>query len=30
VATTLMDPANAVMWVARKPYETREFQEYTL
>jgi len=30
VATTLMDPANRVMWVARKPYEARDFQEYTL
>ncbi|MBP0619089.1 C45 family autoproteolytic acyltransferase/hydolase [Cupriavidus consociatus] len=30
VATTLMDAANKVMWVARKPYECREFQEYTL
>lgn len=30
VATTLMDAANRVMWVARKPYEARNFQEYTL
>ena len=30
VATTLMDAANGVMWVARKPYESREFQEYAL
>lgn len=30
VATTLMDAANGVMWVARKPYEGREFQEYAL
>jgi isopenicillin-N N-acyltransferase-like protein len=25
-----MDAANRVMWVARKPYEARNFQEYTL
>jgi len=30
VATTLMDAAQRVMWVARKPYEGRSFQEYTL
>ena len=30
VATTLMDAASRVMWVARKPYEARNFQEYTL
>lgn len=30
VATTLMDAAARVMWVARKPYEARNFQEYTL
>lgn len=30
VATTLMDAAHGVMWVARKPYESREFQEYSL
>ena len=30
VATTLMDAAQRVMWVARKPYEARSFQEYTL
>jgi len=30
VATTLMDATNRVMWVARKPYEARNFQEYTL
>jgi isopenicillin-N N-acyltransferase like protein len=30
VATTLMDAAARVMWVARKPYQARNFQEYTL
>ncbi|MEN7527447.1 C45 family peptidase [Cupriavidus sp. DL-D2] len=30
VATTLMDVSKKVMWIARKPYECREFQEYTL
>ncbi|WP_231973435.1 C45 family autoproteolytic acyltransferase/hydolase [Variovorax sp. HW608] len=30
VATTLMDAAKGVMWVARKPYESCEFQEYAL
>lgn len=30
VATTLMDPGAGVMWVARKPYATREFVEYRL
>ncbi|WP_395406916.1 C45 family autoproteolytic acyltransferase/hydrolase [Pseudoduganella sp. UC29_106] len=30
VATTLMDPAAGKMWVARKPYEGRNFVEYTL
>lgn len=30
VATTLMDPGEQVMWIARKPYATREFVEYRL
>jgi isopenicillin-N N-acyltransferase-like protein len=30
VATTLMDPADKVMWIARKPYEGRDFVEYRL
>lgn len=30
VATTLMDPGAGIMWVARKPYESREFVEYRL
>ncbi len=30
VATTLMDPGAQTMWVARKPYEGREFFEYRL
>ena len=30
VATTLMDPAAGVMWVARKPYAGIEFVEYRL
>jgi isopenicillin-N N-acyltransferase-like protein len=30
VATTLMDPEGRTMWIARKPYETREFVEYRL
>jgi isopenicillin-N N-acyltransferase-like protein len=30
VATTLMDPADKVMWIARKPYEGRNFVEYRL
>jgi isopenicillin-N N-acyltransferase-like protein len=30
VATTLMDPGAGVMWVARKPYESRNFVEYRL
>ena len=30
VATTLMEPASGVMWIARKPYESREFKEYRL
>lgn len=30
VATTLMDPEGRTMWVARKPYESREFVEYRL
>ena len=30
VATTLMDPGARTMWIARKPYEGREFVEYRL
>jgi isopenicillin-N N-acyltransferase-like protein len=30
VATTLMDPAERTMWVARKPYASRNFIEYRL
>jgi isopenicillin-N N-acyltransferase-like protein len=30
VATTLMDPAERTMWVARKPYAGRNFVEYRL
>ncbi|RJG20903.1 peptidase C45 [Massilia cavernae] len=30
VATTLMDPGAKTMWVARKPYESRNFIEYRL
>ena len=30
VATTLMDPGDGVMWIARQPYATREFVEYRL
>lgn len=30
VATTLMDPRAQTMWVARKPYEGRDFVEYRL
>lgn len=30
VATTLMDTAEQTMWIARKPYEKREFIEYRL
>jgi isopenicillin-N N-acyltransferase-like protein len=30
VATTLMDPGAGTMWVARKPYESRNFVEYRL
>lgn len=30
VATTLMEPASGVMWIARKPYESRHFVEYRL
>ncbi|CAN7735684.1 C45 family peptidase [Caballeronia sp. dw_19] len=30
VATTLMDPADRRMWVARKPYEGIQFAEYRL
>ncbi len=30
VATTLMEPASGVMWIARKPYEGRNFAEYRL
>jgi len=30
VATTLMDPGGRTMWVARKPYESREFVGYRL
>jgi isopenicillin-N N-acyltransferase like protein len=30
VATTLMDPEGRTMWIARKPYENREFVEYRL
>ncbi|SDE22287.1 isopenicillin-N N-acyltransferase like protein [Variovorax sp. CF079] len=30
VATTLIDAGNKTMWIARKPYEARNFQEYTL
>ena len=30
VATTLMDPAEGRMWIARKPYESRHFHEYSL
>jgi isopenicillin-N N-acyltransferase-like protein len=30
VATTLMDPGAGTMWIARKPYEAREFFEYRL
>ncbi len=30
VATTLMDPGARTMWVARKPYQSRNFVEYKL
>ncbi|HEM7852751.1 TPA: C45 family autoproteolytic acyltransferase/hydrolase [Burkholderia multivorans] len=30
VATTLMEPAAGKMWIARKPYEGIEFEEYSL
>lgn len=30
VATTLMEPESGVMWIARKPYEGRNFAEYRL
>jgi isopenicillin-N N-acyltransferase like protein len=30
VATTLMDPTDGAMWIARKPFESREFVEYRL
>ncbi|WP_087723161.1 C45 family autoproteolytic acyltransferase/hydolase [Pandoraea sp. PE-S2T-3] len=30
VCTTLMDAADGVLWIARKPYESREFVEYRL
>lgn len=30
VATTLMDPEDGVMWVARQPYVERQFREYRL
>lgn len=30
VATTLMDPGDGVMWIARKPYASQEFVEYRL
>ncbi len=30
VSTTLMDAAEGVLWIARKPYESREFVEYRL
>jgi isopenicillin-N N-acyltransferase-like protein len=30
VATTLMEPESGVMWIARKPYEGRNYAEYRL